>query len=72
MSVSLQSAPRSPHPRFRPARVLSRVRGDRLEKCRLTLPLEPAAASCDGDALIHHPLANAEVLVYPDVDVFVL
>lgn len=38
----------------------------------LPLSLEPTRGSCDGYGLIHHPLANSEVLVDPDVDIFVL
>lgn len=39
---------------------------------RLSGALEEAAGACDGDRLIHHPLADAEVLVNPFGNVFVV
>jgi len=38
----------------------------------LSLSLEPTRRSCDGHGLIHHPLANSQVLVDPDIDIFIL
>lgn len=37
----------------------------------LTRPLEIAARPSDGNALVHHPLADTEVLVEPLVNIFV-
>jgi hypothetical protein len=37
----------------------------------LSLSLEPAAGPSNSHRLIHHPLANSQVLVYPDFDIFV-
>ena len=38
----------------------------------LSLSLEPTTGPGNSYRLIHHPLANSQVFVYPDIDILVL